>query len=160
MEKEKPAEQDYLDFIECLNKHKVDYLIIGAYAVIKHTKISRYTKDIDFWIRDTIENAAKTTQAIKDFIGIEENPRALLVKDEIYYIGIEPRRIDIFCNQKDLSFEDAFKRKVKGDFLGCAVSYISIDDAIFLKKIYKDKGNEDKYGKDIKRLEAVNKKNR
>jgi len=42
MEKEKSAESEYQEFIICLNKHKVDYLIVGAYAVIKLLRDSRY----------------------------------------------------------------------------------------------------------------------
>ncbi len=155
MEKEKPAERDYQEFIDCLNHHKVDYLIVGAYAVIKHTKIARETKDIDFWIKGSLDNAKKTAEAIKDFIGVTVDPKDLIVKDEIYYIGRLPRRIDIFCNQANLAYEEAYKRRVRGDFFKSKVSFISIDDLIKLKKHYSDKENADKYGKDIKRLENI-----
>ncbi len=155
MEKEKSAESEYQEFIDCLNKHKVDYLIVGAYAVIKHTKILRETKDIDFWIKDNLDNAKKTADAIKDFIGATVDPQDLLVKDEIYYIGRPPRRIDIFCNQANLSYDESYKRRVRSKFLESDVSFISIDDLLKLKKYYKDKDNAEKYEKDIKRLKVV-----
>jgi hypothetical protein len=155
MVKEKPAESDYQEFIKCLNKHKVDYLIIGAYAVFKHTKIARATKDIDVWIKDNLENAEKTADAIKDFIGVTISPKDLLVKDEIYYIGRPPLRIDIFCNQANLSYDTAYKKRVKSKFFRSDVSYIAIDDLIKLKKHYMDKENADKYEKDIKRLQKL-----
>jgi len=160
MEKEKSAESEYQEFIDCLNKQSVDYLIIGAYAVIKHTKIARVTKDIDFWIKDDLENAKKTAAAIKEFLGATVEPRDLIVKDEIYYIGRAPRRIDIFCNQADISYEDAYKNRVSGKFLNSNVSFISTDDLIKLRQYYKDKNNVDKYEKDIKRLAALKKKQR
>lgn len=155
MEKEKSAESEYQEFIDCLNRQGVAYLIIGAYAVIKHTKIARMTKDIDFWIKNDIENAKKTAAAIKEFLGATVEPRDLIVKDEVYYIGRVPRRIDIFCNQADISYEEAYKKRVSGKFLESDVSFISIDHLVKLKKHYKDKDNADKYEKDIKRLENL-----
>ena len=155
MEKGKPAEKEYQEFIDCLNRHGVDYMIIGAYAVMKHTKIARVTKDIDFWIKDNIENAKKVAAAIKDFIGIEVNPQDLLVKDEIYYIGVPPRRVDIFCNQADMDYDEVSRRKEKDKFLNSEAFFISIDDLIKLKEYYKSKENAEEYEKDIKRLEKV-----
>lgn len=38
--------QDFKEFIELLNKHKVRYLVIGGYAVALHGH-PRYTKDLD-----------------------------------------------------------------------------------------------------------------
>ena len=37
--------QDFREFIESLNKHKVRYLLIGGYAVALHGH-PRYTKDL------------------------------------------------------------------------------------------------------------------
>jgi len=39
-------EQDFIDFIELLNKHKVDYMIIGAHALAFHGR-PRHTGDLD-----------------------------------------------------------------------------------------------------------------
>ena len=59
MENEKQSENDYTEFVNLLNKHKVDYLVVGGYAVMFHTLIPRETKDIDFWIRPTKKNAVR-----------------------------------------------------------------------------------------------------
>ncbi len=55
---EKSYTNDYIDFLNALNKHGVEYLIVGAYATLHYTHISRSTNDIDIWIRATEENAA------------------------------------------------------------------------------------------------------
>lgn len=39
--------RDFREFIESLNKNKVQYLVVGGYAVAFHGH-PRYTKDIDF----------------------------------------------------------------------------------------------------------------
>lgn len=41
--------QDYKEFIELLNETKVEYLVVGAFALAFHGH-PRYTGDIDFWV--------------------------------------------------------------------------------------------------------------
>lgn len=36
---------DYLELLQCLKDHKVEYLIIGGYAVSQYSE-PRYTKDL------------------------------------------------------------------------------------------------------------------
>jgi len=162
---EKQSEKDYAELIELLNKHKVDYLIVGAYAVIQHTRIPRDTKDIDFWIRDTLENAGKCSKVIKEFSGLNISPADLLVKGSIIYLGVEPNRIDFFNAQGDLNFDISFKNKQAGYFRDKKTFYINIDDLVKAKKYHLSKNDRDLLGKekdlkDIKRLEASKNKSR
>ncbi len=43
--------QDYTEFIKLLNRNKVEYLVVGAFAVAFHEH-PRLTGDIDFWINN------------------------------------------------------------------------------------------------------------
>ena len=45
-----PLSKDLREFIECLNSNKVEYLVVGAFAVSWHG-FPRYSGDIDFLIR-------------------------------------------------------------------------------------------------------------
>lgn len=38
-------EEDFVDFIELLNTHKVEYLVVGAYALAYHGR-PRHTGDL------------------------------------------------------------------------------------------------------------------
>lgn len=156
MEREKQVENDYRDFINLLNKYDVEYLIIGAYSVIYYTKVPRETKDIDFWIRRTRENASKCSAAIKEFCGADVKPEELLGDKEIFFIGKEPNRIDIFNEQKGLSFEEAFSRKKVGSFKGVKAFFISKDDLIKLKDYFYRTPDL----KDLKRLKGQSKKHK
>jgi len=40
---------DFKDLLKLFNDYKVHYLVVGGYAVMKHTE-PRYTKDLDVWI--------------------------------------------------------------------------------------------------------------
>jgi hypothetical protein len=151
MAREKQAEDDYREFIELLNKNKVECLIIGAYSVIFHTKIPRETKDIDFWIKKTPENAEKCTKAIYDFCDLKIDKKELLSDKEIFFIGEEPNRIDIFNKQKGLTFDEAFAHKKIGVSKGIGAYFISKNDLIKLKEYFL----RSRDSKDLKRLKKT-----
>ncbi|OGP14414.1 MAG: hypothetical protein A2053_05895 [Deltaproteobacteria bacterium GWA2_50_8] len=46
------VEKDFADLLRLFNAHKVDYCIVGAFAVGFHA-ISRYTKDMDLLVHRT-----------------------------------------------------------------------------------------------------------
>jgi hypothetical protein len=48
--------QDFKEFVELLIKNKVEYLIVGGYAVGIHGH-PRYTGDLDIWLNPTPGNA-------------------------------------------------------------------------------------------------------
>ena len=49
---------DFRDFLKLLNSYRVEYLLIGGYAVCYHGYY-RNTADIDFWIAVNPDNAEK-----------------------------------------------------------------------------------------------------
>jgi hypothetical protein len=58
--------QDFEDFVKLLNKHQVDYMVVGGYALAFHGK-PRHTGDLDIWINSSEANAEKLFIAIKEF---------------------------------------------------------------------------------------------
>jgi hypothetical protein len=58
--------RDYRDLFGALNAARVDYMIVGAYAVAVHGHV-RATKDLDVWIKPTPENAARLFHALHQF---------------------------------------------------------------------------------------------
>ncbi|OGS09730.1 MAG: hypothetical protein A2204_01660 [Elusimicrobia bacterium RIFOXYA1_FULL_47_7] len=150
MAKEKQINDDYKDFINLLNKFGVKYLIVGAYSVIFHTNIPRETRDIDFWIEKNSKNAEKCAKAIHEFCGILIDKNDLLGEKEIFFIGEEPNRIDIFNTQKHISFESAFKNRKVGDFQGIKAYFISAPDLVKLMENFR----RDIDLKDVKRIKT------
>lgn len=47
--------KDFKEFIALLNEHKVQYIIVGGYALAFHG-YPRFTKDIDLWIWAILKN--------------------------------------------------------------------------------------------------------
>jgi len=58
--------QDFKDLLEAFIKEKVRFLIVGGYAVIRHSE-PRYTKDLDLWVSSDAENADRVFRALTEF---------------------------------------------------------------------------------------------
>lgn len=127
--------QDYKDLFKIFNRDKVQYLIVGAYAVIYYTE-PRYTKDIDIWINPTPKNAQRTWNALKKFgaplINLTIND--LLNPRMIYQIGIEPNRIDILMGIAGVKFSTAWGKRKKTKYDNEPIPIINIDDLIKAKE--------------------------
>ena len=48
--------KEFKEFIKLLNDRKVEYLLVGGYAVVLYGYV-RYTGDIDIWIKPSNHNA-------------------------------------------------------------------------------------------------------
>ena len=57
-------ERDFKDLLSILNEDSVKYLIVGGYAVIKHTE-PRYTKDLDIWVSRDRSNAERLFKSLQ-----------------------------------------------------------------------------------------------
>jgi hypothetical protein len=89
-------EKDFLDFLLLCNKHEVEYLVIGGYAVSIHG-YSRSTKDMDICIKLSDSNALKMLLVIDDFGfgSLRLKKEDFLKENLITQLGHEPVRIDI-----------------------------------------------------------------
>lgn len=57
---------DFADFIAALERNRVEYVIVGAYA-LAFLGAPRYTGDMDIWVRPTGPNAKALLRAIDEF---------------------------------------------------------------------------------------------
>lgn len=127
--------KDFEDLLRCFNDAKVEYLIIGAYAVIYYTE-PRYTKDLDLWINPSRQNAEKVFKALKKFgapvkkLTLED----LTNKELVYQIGVEPNRIDILMGIGSHPFKKAWKNKKTSSYGHEKIYIISLKDLIKAKK--------------------------
>lgn len=117
---------DFQDLIELLNKHKAKYLVIGGYAVSRHSQ-PRYTKDLDLLILPAPDSAKAVFRALAEFgaplrtrkthDGDATTPtRALTPKDfeetgTWYTMGVPPYAIDVLPEIPGVTFEAAWKNR-------------------------------------------------
>ncbi len=141
--------QDYREFIKLLNENKVDYLVVGAFAMAFHGH-PRNTGDIDFWIKNTEQNAIRVYKTILDF-GFpsgELTVNDFTSADLVFQMGYPPVRIDILTSIEALNFEECFLNKERKDFDGLSITFLNVED---LKKNKKALGRK----KDLADLELL-----
>ncbi|MEW6104521.1 MAG: hypothetical protein AB1630_12030 [bacterium] len=131
MPKRIDATEDFRDFLRLFEKHKVRYLIVGAYAFAYHA-IPRYTKDLDIFIEPKKANIEKANQALAEF----GSPWLLSVghPDEIVQIGIEPNRIDILKKIPNVRFEKAWRERECALYTDVMANWIGLESLIKTKE--------------------------
>lgn len=121
--------QDFKEFVALLNAHRVEYLVIGGYAVGVHGA-PRYTGDLDVWVNPTPDNAAKLLQALADFGfgGFNLTVQDFTESDEIFQMGTPPFRIDVLTVIDGVRFADCASRKVVIEYDGVPTAFIGLAD--------------------------------
>lgn len=146
-------EEDFVDFIELLNRHKVEYMVVGAHALAFHGR-PRHTGDLDIWIKPSTINAEKMINVIEDFgfssLGLVKED--FLKDNYVTQLGYPPLRIDILNSISGVDFDEAYKNRIKGKIDDLNISFINIDDFIKNKQAT---GRE----KDLGDINALKKRN-
>lgn len=102
--------EDFIDFLNYLNKNKVSYILVGGYAVVIRG-YSRTTGDIDIWVEKNQENYLKLNKALVSF-GLPSNAITLdsflSPEFDVFSIGKPPFAIEIMTAVKGLDYKQAF----------------------------------------------------
>jgi len=117
---------DFKEFLELFNKHQVEYLIVGGYALAYHGA-PRFTGDIDIFIYANPENAQHVLEALEEF-GFGSSD--LTIED----LGTPPVRVDIITSLTGISWDEVVKSRVPGSYGGVPVYFISKSDFIKNKR--------------------------
>jgi hypothetical protein len=146
------VEKDFKEFIELLNKNKVQYLIIGGFAFSFYAE-PRFTKDIDILIGQTKENTKKLINCIKDFgfSDLDLTEKDFLESNQVIQLGVAPLRIDILTSIKGMDFQELWNNRVIGNYGNIEVNFISKKDLIRSKK----KSGRKQDLADIEKLEKI-----
>jgi len=127
---------DFKELLQLLNVEKVEYLVVGAYAVMHHTQ-PRFTKDLDIWLRPTPENADKIVRVFQLF-GM---PFVDVTKDDFaneglqYAVGHPPTMFDFLTSLPALDFQTSWENKAVGNEAGFKVYFLSQEDLIKAKTL-------------------------
>jgi len=121
--------KDFKEFIELLNSHKVQYLVVGGYALAFHGH-PRYTKDMDVWILVNPENAHNIVEAIRafGFASLKLDEHDFLTPNTVIQLGQPPNRIDILTNATGLNFIDCYPHKMDAIIDGVTISFIDLEN--------------------------------
>lgn len=143
--------QDYKEILSTLLEEKVNFLLVGAYAMAAHG-YPRATGDIDIFIQPNETNAEKVYNALIKFgaplknISIED----FSTPGTIFQIGVAPRRIDIINSIDGVSFENAYSDRIIVEIESLPVPVISKENII---------KNKEATGRPKDKIDADNLKN-
>jgi hypothetical protein len=122
---------DLRELLKIFEKHKIRYLVVGAYAVMKYTE-PRFTKDLDLWIATDPENANSVYVALKEFGAPLANLSAddFTHPDYFYQMGIPPLRVDMMMSIPGVKFEGAWRNREVVELDNLKIPFISRSDLI------------------------------
>lgn len=118
--------RDFRDMLSALSAAKVEFLLVGAYAMAVHG-LPRATGDMDLWVRCSAENAQRIMTALVRFgaplRGVTaadfQQPGAIL------QIGVAPCRIDILTAIDGVEFDDAWDERSEAVLNGLTLPVLS-----------------------------------
>lgn len=130
-----PLPQDFREFLKLCNDHRLEYLLVGGYAVCAHGYV-RPTGDLDIWIAIGPANAAKAVETLRafGFGSAHPTPDLLMQRGRIVRMGVQPVRIEILNDLSGVDFAACVASAVVVDFDGLKVPVISRRDLITNKK--------------------------
>ena len=127
---------EFKEWLELFNKHKVEHLIVGRYALAFHGA-PRLTGDIDLFVRPAHQDAVRILAALDEFgfwsLDLSEDDFASPGK--VVQLGVPPVRIDISTSVSGLSWEKADTGKVPGQYARTPVCFISREDFITNRRV-------------------------
>jgi len=122
---------DFKELLRLLEKHKVEYMIIGGYAVA-FFGYPRFTKDIDIFFEISKDNICNLMKALIEFgfpqNDLEEN--IFLSKGNVITFGVAPVRVDLLNEINGIEFSNAKGRRVRGKYGDVEVYFIGKEDLI------------------------------
>jgi hypothetical protein len=129
------VQKDFKELLALFNEHKVEYVIVGGYALAFHGA-PRYTGDIDILIYPAPANAHRILAALDEFgfgsVGLTD---ADFHKPEnVIQLGVPPVRVDIITSLTGVSWEDVSAGKIQGNYADIPVYYIGREQFISNKR--------------------------
>lgn len=126
---------DFRDLLVLFNKHHIDYMVVGGYALAFHGA-PRYTGDIDLFVKPDPENARRILEALDEFgfasVGLEttdfDHP------NQVVQLGVPPVRVDIITSITGVSWQEAYAGRVPGTYGDIQVHYIGRQEFLTNKR--------------------------
>jgi len=143
------VQKDFRDLLALLNVHKVEYLIVGGYALAFHGA-PRFTGDIDIFVEPDVHNAERILKALIEFgfgslnLTVED----FSSPDKVVQLGVPPVRVDLVTAITGVSWKEAFDGRTPGIYGDIPVHFIGRNEFIANKRAVGRK-------KDLADLEAL-----
>lgn len=133
---------DFREFLSLLHSHRVEYLVIGAYAVGYHG-YPRATPDMDIWIAHNSANAERMVAVLRafGFDTSELSADVFLQDQDVVRLGKPPMCIKIMTTISGVNFDECYAERTVDMIDGVEVNFIGLKHLKINKKAsgrYKD----------------------
>lgn len=130
-----PLPADFKDFLQLLNLAKVEYLLVGGYAV-GHYGYPRATGDMDIWVAATPSNAERVADVPHRFGFSSATIHAEMFSkpDQVVRMCVPPICIDVITSASGVDFSDCYARRNIRAIDGVEVNIIHPDDLKLIKQ--------------------------
>jgi hypothetical protein len=126
---------DFKEFLALLNSEKVEYLLLGGYAVGIYG-YPRATGDMDVWVASHPANAERVVAALQRF-GFSDAallPQLFLKEERVFRIGIPRLRIVSLTSVSGIEFPACYARRTVAELEGVRIDLLSLPDLKANKK--------------------------
>jgi hypothetical protein len=129
------VQKDFKELLELFNRHNVEYVIVGAYALAHHG-VPRFTGDIDIYVHPTPENAQKILAALDDFGfgSLDLTAEDFQKPGSVVQLGVPPVRIDIITSITGVVWQEADKGKNEGLYGDVPVYFLGREQLVANKR--------------------------
>ena len=120
---------DFREFLRLLNANRVEYLLVGGYAVGLHG-YPRATVDLDIWVRPNPSNAGRVLASVREF-GFDLptlDPALFVDARSVVRFGVPPFRIEVMTSIDGVEFEACRANAIEFDVDGLGVPVIGLSD--------------------------------
>ncbi|MDP2911204.1 MAG: nucleotidyltransferase [Candidatus Omnitrophota bacterium] len=130
------VKKDYEELLRLLNKNKVKYCVVGAYAIAFYGR-PRYTNDIDILVEPNSKNADKVIKTLNEFgfKSLKLSAGDFSKTGRIVQLGYEPLRIDIMTSIEGCGFAEIWNNRKRGKYGNEKIYFIGLKELIKNKKI-------------------------
>ncbi len=127
--------KDFKEFVKLLIDYKVEYLIVGGYAVGFHG-YPRFTGDLDIWINPTKANAHNLLKVVDKFGFSEFNLTVadFIKEGNVIQFGYQPVRIDVLNKLDGVEFNECYNRKSSVKIDDIEIDFIGLNDLLKNKR--------------------------
>lgn len=119
------VQQDFRELLALFIAHKVDHIVVGAYALAHHGA-PRYTGDMDVLVRPAAGNARRVIAALDEFgfASLGLTAEDFTKPGKVVQLGVAPVRIDIVTSLTGVSWKEAAAGREVGSYGDLEVYYL------------------------------------
>ncbi len=119
------VDPDFKELLALFNKHRVEYLVVGGYALAFHGA-PRFTGDLDLYVRPAAANARRVLAALDafGFGSLELTEDDFCLPGKVVQLGVPPIRVDLITSLSGTSWKQADAGKARGAYGDVPVPFI------------------------------------